>query len=173
MRTPIQSQSLFSHMKSSFILFLSAASLLFACADPQVIVQPGSMETEPGPATPTDCPPELQREDGSCWTSDPSAYNEYVEMNGTEPSAEDLLNVDNSILAEQESSFLTQEGSGKFYVYVNESKRMGVRAVNDVGAPVPGIRVSFEMIQEEASDPRGSTLSAMIAETDQYGVACN
>ena len=31
--------------------------------------------------------------------------------------------------------------------------------------------IGREMIQEEASDPRGSTLSAMIAETDQYGVA--
>ena len=83
MRTHIQSQSLSAYMKSSFILFLSASSLLLACADPQVIVQPESMEMQPSPANPTDCPPELQREDGSCWTSDPSAYNEYVEMNGT------------------------------------------------------------------------------------------
>ena len=161
---------IFSFKYSSNFLALCTLSFLFACADPQVI--PPQMEGEPADVdSMSDCPPELLREDGSCWTSDPTAYNEYVETNGEPPSMDELLNVDNSIIEEQESSFLTQEGSGKFYVYVNESKRMGVRAVNNVGAPVPGIRVSFEMIQEEASDPRGSTLSAMIAETDQYGVA--
>jgi hypothetical protein len=122
---------------------LSIFSLILACADPMVI------EADPSEMEPTtlssmdECPSELIREDGSCWTSDPSAYNEFVETNGEPPSAEDLLNVDNSIIEEQESSFLTQEGSGKYYVYVNESKRMGVRAVNQVGAPVPGIRVTF------------------------------
>ena len=119
------------------------------------------------------CPPELTRDDGSCWVSDPSGYNEYVEShNGETPPMEDLINVDDSIIEEQESSFLTQEGSGKFYVYTNESKRIGVRAVNNVGAPVPGIRVTFEMIaDDEASDPRGSMLSTQVATTDQYGVA--
>ena len=46
------------------------------------------------------CPPELTREDGSCWVSDPSQYNEYVNQNGTMPTSEELLNVDDTIIQE-------------------------------------------------------------------------
>ena len=143
----------------------------FGCADPVTITQPSSEMGGVSDAM-SECPPELRREDGSCWVSDPSAYNEYVESNGEAPPTEDLLNVDDSIIEEQERSFLTQEGRGKYYIYTNQTKRIGVRAINNVGVPVPGIRVTFEMINDdEASDPRGSVLSAQVAETDQYGVA--
>ena len=144
-------------------------SFITACADspPSYPVNEGTPPIVNG----TECPPELITEKGICATDDPAAYNRYVEENGQPPSMDELLNVDSTIIEEQMRSFLTQEGRGKYYVYVNESKRIGVRAVNNIGAPVPGITVTFEISDIESSDPRGSTLSTMRATTDQYGVA--
>ena len=132
---------------------------LSACADQVTIAK-------------DECPEELITENGVCALEDPTEYNEFVETNGAPPSAEELLFVDDDIIQEQETVFLTQDGSGSFYVYINESKRVGIRAVNMVGTPVPGVRVSFQIAEGvESSNSRGSTLSAQIAETDQYGVA--
>ena len=141
---------------------------LIACAEPLAPApEGGNGETMTSP----DCPPEFVKPSGECWLDDPSAYNDYVETNG-EPTEDELLYVDDEIIQEQESVFLTQDGPGKFYVYVNERRRVGIRAVNNVGSPVPGVRVEFKIEDGvEASDPKGSTLSAQIAETDQYGVA--
>jgi hypothetical protein len=164
MRRPFNPHSYFGLIS----LAIPVLFILSACTDTAVSPMSPAIDS---PVNMDDCPPELTRDNGTCWVNDPTEYNEYVEMNGSMPSMEDLINIDDSIIQEQESSFLTQEGSGKYYVYVNETKRIGVRAVNQVGAPVPGIRVTFEIIQEEASDPKGSTISAMISETDQYGVA--
>ena len=163
---------LFRHLINSSLVLL-IAFLFASCADPVTLpTDEGAGGSSPSPVVGnSDCPPELTREDGSCWVDDPSAYNQYVAENGAPPGMEELLNVDNSIIEEQTRSFLTQEGRGKYYVYVNESKRIGVRAVNNVGAPVPDIRVTFEISDVESSDPRGSTLSTMVATTDQYGVA--
>ena len=158
---------------------LQALSILFlalGCAGPSGLVgdtgetevnTPPSVEMMPN----NECPPELTLTDGTCAIADPSAYNDYVAANGAMPTMEELLNVDDSIIEEQTRSYLTQEGRGKYYVYVNESKRIGVRAVNNVGAPVQGIAVEFEISDIESSNPRGSTLSVMRATTDQYGVA--
>ena len=61
---------LFSFKYSSNFLALCTLSFLFACADPQVA--PPQMEVEPADVdSMSECPPELLREDGSCWTSDP------------------------------------------------------------------------------------------------------
>jgi hypothetical protein len=123
------------------------------------------------PPASSDCPPGYEREDGSCWISDPSTYQDIVNETGADPTMEDLLNVDDSILEEQERWFLTQDGRGKYYVYINESKEIGVRVVNNVGLPVEGIQISFEVSEEETSDPQGSTISAMMSISDSYGVA--
>ena len=157
----------------TFLLILFTTWFSAACSDTIVIIPEEEVTSDPGPMEPNnECPPDLTRDDGSCWIADPSAYNNHVRENGERPSTEDLLNVDDSIITEQETSYLTQEGDGKYYIYTNQTKRIGVRAINNVGAPTPGIRVSFMMVEGEgSSDPAGSSLSVQIAETDQYGVA--
>jgi hypothetical protein len=144
---------------------LSTSPLLSGCPDPVLVSE------EP------ECPPEfINQVNGECVIEDLDAYNDMVQGTqaqrmGGSITPEQALNVDNTILEEQESNFLSQEGAGKFYVYINESKRIGVRVINNTGAFVPGITVRFEIMQEEASDPRGSTIDAMSAVSDQFGVA--
>lgn len=138
---------------------------LSACQDP-VLVESGE-----------ECPPEfINQLNGACVVQDLTAYQETVRQNETDGTGntitpEQTLSVDNTIIEEQESNFLSQEGAGKFYVYTGETKRIGIRVINNTGAFVPGITVRFEFLVEEASDPRGSTLEATSAVSDQYGVA--
>ena len=155
----------------SLIAFVFLMPWLISCAGEIMIEDPSAMGGSSGESSGDQCPDEYLRDDGSCWLSDPSAYNEIVDSTGESPNLEDLLNVDDSIIEEQTQWFLAQEGAGKYYVYVDSERDIGVRVLNNVGVPVPGIRISFEILMEQASDPRGSQISAFMAETDQYGVA--
>ena len=151
---------------------MSLLSLLssMGCSDSYVVPVDGGTEISEEEPLPTDCPPEFLREDGVCLISDIEGYYAMMQENG-EITDEDLLNIDNSDLEEQQRTFLAQEGRGKFYVYLNESKRIGVRVINNVGVPVPGMNVAFSFSMDGTSDPRGTTLSAMNATTDNFGVA--
>ncbi len=168
---------------------LSVTPLMSACQDPVLvddIEEPAEgcpsgliMDAMTGacvaPPAASDCPPEfINQVNGQCTIEDLDAFNQMrqnAQNSGDPLTPEQALNVDDTILREQESNFLSQEGAGKFYVYINESKRIGVRVIDNTGAFVPGIAVNFEIMQEEASDPRGSTIDAMRAVSDQFGVA--
>jgi hypothetical protein len=151
-------------------LLLLIMGVQFSCAD-QMILADMEMTGGTTAANTSNCPEEYLRTDGSCWLSDPSAYNEIVENTGSVPTDEELLNVDNRILAEQAEQFLAQEGSGKFYIYINSQREIGIRVINKVGVPVEGVRIQFEILEEEASRPLGSSLGNFFADTDSYGVA--
>ncbi|MBM4291360.1 MAG: hypothetical protein FJ138_07950 [Deltaproteobacteria bacterium] len=162
------------------LLLSAVAGPLAGCVDNVAVVDEGPQAgaaSIPGTLAPGECPPELINQvNGECAITDIDAYNRKVRENeeqgrGAAVTPEDALNVDNTILQEQDSNFLSQEGAGKFYVYVNERKRIGVRVLNNTGAFVPGIGVRFEILTEEASDPRGATLDAMSAVSDEFGVA--
>jgi hypothetical protein len=151
-------------------LFISAPLVWQGCAD-DVKWQEDTGNSEPqAPGPLNDCPPDYIRDDGSCWIEDPAdraAFNGQTE----EVNQEDLLNVDNEILQQQETNYLSQESIGKYYVYVNDTKRLGARIINEVGVPISDIQVRFEPKEEGVGELKGSVLSSAIATSDQYGVA--
>ncbi len=83
-----------------------------------------------------------------------------------EPFEEPTINRDQN--DEERGFFLNQEGDGKYFVYINETLRVGVRALHYGGDAAPGLRVGFELLEDE---PTGAVLSARLAETNEFGVA--
>ena len=75
--------------------------------------------------------------------------------------------IDNSDLASASEFFLTQEGPGKYRVYVGETVPLGVRAITRVGQAAPGFTVDFKL----EGDTFGSVISADRAVSNQFGVA--
>jgi hypothetical protein len=161
---------------SQCLLLLLISLSFVACEDASLSAEEPDAEVQKETPINVDpnCPPQFVRQPtpnnpATCYIN-PDAVGEVPD----EPTMEDLVKVDDSILDEQYESYLTQEGDGKFFVYVNESKKIGVRAVNNIGTPVPGMTVSFEILMSGdgfVSDPKGSTLTAMRAVSDQFGVA--
>ncbi len=79
--------------------------------------------------------------------------------------------IDNSDLDAQRAYFLNQEGDGKFTLFTNETKQIGVRAIHADGRPAPGRAVEFEKVEVNAANPSGAVLSARRASTNEFGVA--
>jgi hypothetical protein len=79
--------------------------------------------------------------------------------------------IDNSDLTEAKERFLTQDGDGKIFIYVNETKRVGVRTVDLTGRPVEGQRISFELVESDDRNPSEAELSARMTATNEFGVA--
>lgn len=79
--------------------------------------------------------------------------------------------LDNGDLAEAKERFLVQDGDGKIFIYVNETKRMGVRTVDLTGRPVEGQRVAFEIVESDANNPSEAQLGARMTATNEFGVA--
>ena len=75
--------------------------------------------------------------------------------------------LDNSDVERDRGYFLTQEGPGKFKVYVGETILVGVRAITYVGQAAPGLTVRFKTDGELY----GSSLSANESLSNQFGVA--
>ncbi len=173
---PVDSRQPWVKAIYQFLFLLLVTFIFTACEDSTLSADEpdATVEKETPINVDPDCPPQFVRQPtpnnpATCYIN-PDDVGEVPE----EPNMEDLVNVDDSILDEQYQSYLTQEGDGKFFVYVNESKKIGVRAVNNIGAPVPGMTVTFEILMSGdgfISDPKGSTLSAMRAVSDQFGVA--
>jgi hypothetical protein len=151
------------------LTLFTALGFTLGCADEAVLMDDGTM----GPVeTQTECPPEFYRpEEGRCLITDIEAYNRAMAANNGVLTDDDLLNVDNSDLEADQQTRLAQEGTGKFYIYTNETKRVGVRVINYVGVPVPNMEVSFSFSMEGTSDPLGSVISSQNAISDQFGVA--
>ncbi|MEE2643709.1 MAG: hypothetical protein VYD19_02140, partial [Myxococcota bacterium] len=142
-------------------LRLLALLALVACADPGAgpLNESGDSGVDmlSPPSGAGDCIEEFIDEEGNC-TYDDSLYDREDLENADD---DDLLNVvDNDDIMEQESTFLTQEGDGKFTIYTNETTRIGVRAISRVGAPAEDVQVRFELLEDEESQPFGSVLSA-------------
>ena len=159
--------------RSLLLLWLGALPLLIgACAEPGAAPasdRDGGMEMDAPPPPPGEgCLEDFLDEDGNCLYDEELYDREEVE-NADE---DDLLNVaDDDDIAEQESTFLTQEGDGKFTIYTDETVRIGVRAISRIGAPAEGISVSFELLDDDESQPFGSVLSAQQAVSNEFGVA--
>jgi hypothetical protein len=75
--------------------------------------------------------------------------------------------LDNSDVEHDRGYFLTQEGPGKFKVYVGETIPIAARAITYVGQAAPGLTVRFKT----EGELYGSSLSATDALTNQFGVA--
>lgn len=71
----------------------------------------------------------------------------------------------------QPAYFLSQEGEGKVYIFVDETVRVGVRAVDLVGQPAEGHRITFEIEEPEGAPPSGARLQAQASATNTFGVA--
>ena len=79
--------------------------------------------------------------------------------------------IDNADLEADQQRFLTQDGDGKFFIYVGESKRIGVRTVDLTGRPVEGQRIGFTLVESDANRPSEASLSAQFSATNEFGVA--
>lgn len=141
------------------------ALLLFACAD--------GAPVDDGPDTP---PPEPE--------AAPACTEMVVLPNGEEvpcigpgevegvPDGEYIEpTLDNGDLADAKERFLTQDGDGKIFIYVNETKRVGVRTVDLTGRPVEGQRIAFEIVESDQSNPSEAVLNARMTATNEFGVA--
>lgn len=126
-------------------------------------------EGEPPKTAPTECPDGVIVGEGDLCGVPPIGPADNLET--PEGEFEDPT-LDNSDIEEQSAYFLTQEGDGKFYVYVNETIRVGVRAIDQVGRPVePGHRVQFEIQEIDGVEPSGARLGAQASATNEFGVA--
>lgn len=137
--------------------------VLFAagCADAPV------EDADDAGALPAPCPEGYQVDgDGQC--AIPSIGPGQVETPDA-PFEEPTL--DNSDLDMQRAFFLNQEGDGKFTLYVNETRQIGVRAIHADGRPAPGHAVEFTKEEVNAENPSGAVLSARRASTNEFGVA--
>jgi hypothetical protein len=138
-------------------LWCVAASLwLSACAegtpgakrDPEPIQCRGSISVQEG--------------DGECAVPSLGQGDVEAPQGGFEPPT-----LDNGDLEEDAQFFLTQEGPGKFRVYVGETIAVGVRAIKYVGQAAPGFTVDFKLEGETF----GSAMNADRAVSNQFGVA--
>lgn len=118
-----------------------------------------------------ECRPEFVSSTGVCLLGDPTEYDEYVSNYGSAPSPEELLTIDDSFYREQETPALKLEGIRGIDVYLNEARRVGIRATDEIGRPVSGVRVNFWLGVSDTSQPREATLSASQALTDRFGIA--
>jgi hypothetical protein len=151
---------------NSFLLVLLASLATFGCA--QGVDDPLA-ESAPPKTAPTECPEGVVVGEGDLCGVPPIAAGEDLES--PEGAFEDPT-IDNSDIEEQSAYFLTQEGEGKYFVYVNETIRVGVRAIDQVGRPVePGHRVAFEIVEIEGAAPSGARLAAGQSATNEFGVA--
>ncbi len=176
-QNPLQKTKVSSFFKEYMISLLLILGMFTACSDataPTTETENTGGSAEMGGTVIQDCPPEFVREPTPDNPATCFINQDEMEDLPENPTMEDLLNVDDEILTEQYSSYLTQEGSGKIFVYVGETKKIGVRAINNIGLPVEGLSVGFEILSSGdgfISEPKGSTLSAMNAVSDQFGVA--
>lgn len=161
-------RQLWSWLTPSLLILFTAIGFNLGCADDIPIEADSNQPME----TSTECPAEFYRpETRTCLISDVDAYNNRMAETNGQLTDEDLLNIDSSDLVNDQKTRLAQEGIGKIFIYVGETKKVGVRVINYVGMPVPGMAVDFEISMEGSSDPAGSTLSAYSAISDQFGVA--
>lgn len=79
--------------------------------------------------------------------------------------------IDNTDLEEAQERFLTQDGDGKIFIYVNETRRVGVRTVDLAGRPVEGQRIRFELVESDERNPSEALLGAGMTATNEFGVA--
>lgn len=142
------------------LLFFAVGIQLVACADAP-LSPTEEMELE---APREVCPEGFELGEGACI---PGIGRGEVT---TPDEPFEAPSIDNSDLDEQRAYFLTQEGDGKYFVYTNQTIRVGVRAVTNVGQPAVGHRVTFEKI-ETGQRPSGARLSARQADTNEFGVA--
>ena len=147
----------------TFLLFFLVLS---GCA--QGVDDPLAAGTPPKTA-PTECPEGVEVGEGDLCGIPPMGAAEDLD----EPEGEfEEPTLDNSDIEAQSAYFLTQEGDGKFFVYVNETIEVGVRAIDQVGRPVePGHRVAFEIVAVEGAAPSESHLGAAQSATNEFGVA--
>ncbi len=132
---------------------------LTACADAALQTEEAELEKP--------CPEGyVVAEDGAC--SIPGIGPGEVET-PDEPFEEPTI--DNSDVEEARRYFLNQEGDGKYFVYVNETITIGVRAITYSGQPSPGHRISFEKIEVNNERPSLASLSSRVADTNEFGVA--
>ncbi|MFN3197563.1 MAG: Ig-like domain-containing protein [Bradymonadia bacterium] len=76
-----------------------------------------------------------------------------------------------TIIEDQASWFMNQEGDGEYEVYVGESLDIRVRVTNGYGEPAPDRQVNFELLPVDSSDVFGSALAVRRATTNEFGVA--
>ncbi|MCB9523725.1 MAG: hypothetical protein H6702_10180 [Myxococcales bacterium] len=145
-------------------MFVALLGVL-ACAE--VAPAPGA---DPPKTAPTECPEGLEVGEGDVCGIPPIGEAPEGSLEQPEGEFEDPT-LDNSDIEAQAAHFLTQEGDGKIYVYVNETARVGVRAIDNVGRPVEGLRVAFEIVEIEGADPSGASINAQFSSTNEFGVA--
>lgn len=158
-----------SWLTPSLLTLFTVSGLALGCAD-DIAIEDSSM----GPMeTVSNCPAEYYNPDtGLCMVNQDAinAYNQLMQQNG-QVSESEVATIDSSDLENDQRTRLAQEGTGKFYIYTNETKRIGVRVINYVGAPVPQMEVSYSFSMEGTSDPLNTMMSAQTAFSDQFGVA--
>ncbi len=142
-----------------------AAVLAFGCAE---VAQ--TAEADAPKTAPTTCPDGLVIGEGDVCGVPPIGEAPAGELEQPEGEFEDPT-LNNADIEAQAAHFLTQEGDGKIYIYVNETARVGVRAVDNVGRPVEGLRVAFEIVEIEGSPPSGASINARQSATNEFGVA--
>lgn len=147
-------------------LLLSA--LMVGCAGPTVSDTAEDAGAPTGPVT--QCPEGLNvGDDAICGVPSIGPAPDGVLETPDAPFEDPTIN--NADIEAQSAYFLTQEGDGKIRIFVNETTRVGVRAVTLVGEPAEGYRIGFEILEHEDAPPSGAVLQSLSSATNEFGAA--